>query len=439
MHQESELSKSSVTAVRTFPQSPFSHFLLLTADGTLKRFIEEGKVLNSQFYYLFNHLDRFLHPALQIIKFDPAYFFQTEDEPQEMPHLLDSIFEGVFPSDMKSTQVNKASDIVSREKLLKFWKCFEEDQVFSKCLPVLLKHWTLLLTTDNRLFSMLPAYYDPDHLSLPHEQPCTTSEIVEVIEKVCNIMTSLKMPFIDTSVIPKLADCPCLTDYNAILKNFFQVNMDKLLTLSLDNESICVLIQYFSKDTKPSDNEWVKHIRSLPFFIDVAGTFQPIHNVESFLWPNCCDAGYNEWTCGTNVTFVRHEKWSSLASAEQLCINEITDADVYTNHIFPKFYLLSESDRFKHLEHIRSHIYPSAKGWTESEFNGDSEQMCTSKRFINALKTVKCIGPNGTTLKPISSFCDHTVEVFITFFTHFKAYHNNYNTKNGLIFSKNLD
>ena len=422
--QSSEVSLASPN--KKFPESPFSHFLLLTADGHLRRFEENGKVLNSGYSHLFrSHLEKFLHQALQAIDFDPVYFVQSSEE--TLPLIL-SIFDNTFPSLMKNAEVSDAAVAFPREQLQRYWECFDRDEIFSCCLPKFLKHWALLLTDDNRLFStsstVLPAYH-------PKYSPKSESASDPTIPKMCDIMKSLEMPFLDITIVTaSVTDCPQLTNRDLILKNFFHINEDKPLELLLDNVSIKDLIEYFSRDSKPSDCEWLRKIRSLPLFIDVASRFQPIINTKAYLWPKCSTAGYSEWIHGTEATFIQHcGTWTSLGSAEQLSIEYISNMEVYTYHILgPRFKHLSEFERYEHLQHIRIHIYPSAMSQSEK----------FSQEFIDALKAVKCIGPDIYNIKPISAFCDHTTNIFNVFSSDFQSLPEKLRSEDWLRFFKEL-
>ena len=412
----------------TFPEEPFQYFLLLTADGNLRKFDEKNKVLNSKFYHLFEtHMDKFLHPVLQEIRFISKYFIQPDDV-QVIPYIL-NLFEDTFSPVMKSTRIGNASEIISRNDLLNYWKCFKEDKIFSKHLLESLKHWALLLSVDNQLFStsngVLPAYSLSIHL--PFKREGTKHD--PTLQKVYNMMKLLKMPFLDVSVvIPPVSDCPHLTCRDGILRNFYYTNKESLLTTLLSNEDINDLINYFSRESKPSDDEWLERIRSLPLFLDVANCFQPILDVKAILWPdNCCEIGYSEWIAGTGTVFVKDSgRWTCLGSAKQLSIDKLLTAEqLYTKYVFPKFYKLSETDRYKHLNYLRCSIYPKARN-------------SNSKKFINALKKLMCIGPDCGPLKPISAFCDHTVEIFNAFPNDYQKLPKELQNEDWLIFFREL-
>ena len=88
-----------------FPEEPFSHFLLLSADGVLRKFDAENKIFNSRFSHLFpsQHHDKFLHPELTTIQFDSSYFIDPEDADQErILKVILNIFDNTFHLKLKS-------------------------------------------------------------------------------------------------------------------------------------------------------------------------------------------------------------------------------------------------------------------------------------------------------------------------------------------------
>ncbi len=250
------------------------------------------------------------------------------------------------------------------------------------------------------------------------------------------------MPFLDKSVVvAPVSDCPQLTNRDRILTNFYHTNKKILLTSSLSYDSINILIQYFSRDSKPSDEEWLRQIRSLPLFLDVANYFQPILNVKAFVWPGCCVIGYSDWIIGTDATFIqRYGMWTFLGSAEQLSIETITPEKLYTNYIFPRINKLSEHDRYQHLDHIRLSIYPIAKDKKVKKSTSDTEvkRINDSKEFVNALEILRCIGPDKYNLKSIGEFCDHTVIIFQAFSADFQSLPEQLQSKEWLDFFKEL-
>ena len=409
LHVESD---ASITT-QWFPDSPFTHFLLLSADGMLRKFDNNHKILNSEYSTLFpNHLDVFLHPALRNISFDSSYFMSSDgkdkdnEDKEKNLRLIFDVFKGTFPQEMDGAFiVRDAPTVIDKEKLTKYWDCFSHFKVFSSYLPEILKHWAFLYTTDNRLYStsnaVLPTYIpsEPDDL-----EKC-----------VCCIMTSLQMPFLDSTVVTADVDCPKLSEHDKMLESFYHTNVSipgSLTAVIKQTKHMDTLIDYFSKNSSPGNPKWVKQISSLPFFEDVEGTYSPIVGKKVYLWPSsACSAGYNYWASDC-VLLVRAEaKWTNLASAKQLSIHTISAEKLYMEYIFPKFYQLKESDRYLHLEHIRRELFSVNLNNT----NCSSTQFQDANDFIAALKALKWIGKDHSSLQPISAFSDPAVEIFSVF------------------------
>ena len=401
----------TVPGIHTFPRSPFSHFLLLSADGYLRCFEEKHKALNSECYELFpSHLGTFLHPALGVVKFDQTYFVNSEDvENEQAVEQIVSLFEGSVPHELRQKFVSDASVVITKEKLSKYWMCFKNDKVLASFVPKILQHWALLLTTDNCLFStaneVIPSY-------LPTEPN-------ELFEKVTSIMRSLKIPFLDITVVSVGVECPTLSDHDKILTYFYLTNMNEPLTSVIQTCHVNTLIFYFASSAKPGDDHWVKQISSLPFFEDVVGNYVPVVANSTYIWPaSACVMGYDSWIHSQSSLFLKAgASWTYLGSAEQLKVRSISAEELYTNFIFPSFDSLKEAERYEHLKYIRQEIYFLAKNYKDIRITSHEEyqKISDAKNFINALTNLRCIGPDYSTLKPISAFCDHEVEIFKVF------------------------
>ena len=136
-----------------------------------------------------------------------------------------------------------------------------------------------------------------------------------------------------------------------------------------------------------------------------------------------CQSGYNNWIRGYSMAFLKkYASWCELCSPSELGIEEIVTEDMYVQYIFPHFRLMSESERYEHLQHIRDDLFYSNKN-NLSHRNATVKQRAVS--FINALQRLECIGEDGHPLHPVSHFCDHEKEIFTTFSRHFKYFISN--------------
>ena len=407
---------------RRFPGSPFSHFLLLTADGVLRKFIENQKVLNSKYYELFPMKKAmFLHPELQAIPFDKSYFISLYEEITSDDEKISSdsnnvvmVFKENLPRELHEhrTVSRACDDIIAKHRLKELWECLNEDTVISSYCSKVLSHCCLLLTTDNRLFSLhndlLPSY-KPE---LPER------------EHIFDIMKALQMPIVDTSVVPHNTRLclPSLHDHDKMLRNFHVINQKNPLAAVFKSNTLCydILIDYFSEKAKPGDEEWRRQIVSLPFFIDVVGTHVAIAGKTAYICsPRSCMAGYQDWV-GNSVFIKETGSWTKLGSSSQLEIKQITAVEVYLKFIFPNFSQLSEDDRYEHLKFIRNSLYDMCRNESQSSFRSwmSKEDQCSiqnAKTFMEALKQLKCVPSVSGILLPVSSYFDHEVELFHVF------------------------
>ena len=429
------------TKIRKYPDPPFSHFLLLSADGVLKSFDTERKVLKSDFFTLFpNHKGMFLHPEFRSINFDESYFMTPyqipEAEGNEIVEYNDDeakileLFQSALPQSLYNAKViSKASEIISIDCLAQFWKCLDEDKVISSYCPQILFSFALLLTTDNRLFStnnnVLPSFEPP-------------------VEKkhIGAIMKALEMPFLHGSIDLKISELPSLSKYDKILSNFFHTNKTKpLSTILRSNTShFDALISYFSEAAKPSDAQWVHQISSLPLFVDVLGLYLPIASKRAHLWPRLmCKSGYSNWVKDDDIFVQNQAKWTSLGSADLFNIKHITKEDLYLNFIFPRFHCLSDSERYEHLEFIKNSMYDTCKNYSEQETESTLQDVIYNARaFIEKLKLLNCIESDDGTLLPVSAFVDHNIEIFISFSNYFQILPEQYKPNKWLAFFKDI-
>ena len=438
---------------RKFPSPPFPHYLLLTADGYLRQF-EDSKVFNckQEHFRLFpEHLDKFLSPILRKLRLESSYFIQPAavnelgDEPDDenkarVLKLIDDIFADSFPQAMHNAHVVlNASATFPQEELKKYWSMFREDRVFAHFLPDFLKHWALLLTTDDRLYSynsnIIPVY---KHFH-EEERGIVSNELARAV------MESLKMPFLDISVVVVASvNCPCLSNRDQVLSNMFHLNAQTPLLDAITTERINFLIDYFSVNTKPSDSKWVMHIKSLPFFEDVAGNYKSLSEYsKAFVWPyTASNVGYDNWITRDVVFLKEDAKWNKLGSASQLSIEAISAERVYIDYIFPYFGKMSEDERYQQLEHIRTRFtsikYYSTLKKRDGMDESSKKRIDDSKVFIRDLKALKCIGPDNSTLQPVRYFCDPKVDIFHVFPSKFHILPGSFSTKEWRDFFKEL-
>ena len=436
---------------KKFPEEPFSHFLLLSADGVLRKFDFENKILNSFFSHFFphQHHDKFLHPELTTICFHPSYFINPGDTDQErILKVIFNIFDDTFHQKLKSQKcVTNYSALIRKDMLNQYWTCFFLDGVFSKYLNEFLKNWALLLTVDGRLFSLssevVPMYPLPE--VVPEVVAMCLPETPDLtIQNMYAVMQKLKMPFLDASVVRPQVDCPKLNEQDRILNNVSRVNNSTPLVSTLKTQEIDMMICYFSQSPKHADKKWLTLIQSLPFFEDVLGQYQPIIGREAFIWPqDALATGYKSWLKGSNRIFIKdNAEWQQLGSHQQLSMKTISKELLYVKFIFPNFCELDEDERYEHLKYIKDTMYFTCKYYKDLDTQNQPESTLNSiyeaKEFIGSLTNLKCIGCDSSFLQSISAFCDHTVEIFKVFSCDFQNLPERLQSKRWLTFFKEL-
>ena len=407
-----------------FPNCPFSHFLLLTADGNLRAFDRNAKVISSEFFNVFaDHQDKFLHPSLLELQMNKSYFicdFEEEENKQYAVDLITQILVSALPDEMSTSSViEEASTIISKNDLLKYWDIFKKDRVLRSYLPIIVKKIALLPTLDDRLFSLsseiLPMY-------LPH-----STDNLPVVEKAIEVFHKLKLPFLDSSVVTIQVDCPDITaNADMVLRNLVLFNNEKCLTSVIINEEVNVLIDYFSDYLDVKNH--LQDVCSLPLFEDVTGKYQAIHSFPAYVWPNSCSNGYNSWIAGYSAIFLKNNgHWTQLGPLKKLSVLTISEAGLYNQFIFchPHFGQMVDKDRYAHLKYIRDNLFFKIQIYRKAKIKKDTEEnlrlvINEAANFYRSLVSLNCIGATDTILLPISTFCDHTQDIFCTFPDDFK-------------------
>ena len=338
---------------------------------------------------------------------------------------------------MTNAVVDEASSVIDKQQLFKYWDVFKKDEVLKSYLPCVLKDIAMLLTLDDRLFTtnseIVPMYLPREKISKEEEYA------IEVFKK-------LNLPFLDDSVVLVQVDCPHLAkDADRVLKNVVKVNETTPLTSLLQKDDIHHLIEYFAKYLSTLQN--MHYIKSLPLFEDVTGAFQSIQANTAYLWPDSCSNGYNSWIAGYNTTFLKsNAHWTHLGSSQQLSVTVISQEQLYDQFIFkhPHFALMCEQDRYAHLMYIRDTLFSGIDSYRLRQIHTrtsdyDRHKIYEAQRFYGNLVSLHCIGTTNAVLLPISSFCDHTQDIFCVFPDDFKTLPECLKKKEWLIFFKKLN
>ena len=397
----------------TFPSSPIGYPLLLTADKILRRFDDKNRVLFSKFVSLFpkSH-SLFVHPDLLDIKLSSSYFAAGDS----CYVLIHRILTENLPTCLCDVQnVCNASAILSIQKLQRLWQCFVHDHAFSCNLKRILSRWALILTNDNRTFSNSCNLHP---LIPPSNEEQCYNDIFQVIMK-------MGMPIVETSVVitTTATSSPSISEHSQVLTSLYYLSQELELSQKLSSTDVDKLVEYLKCINFHSQLTSCKQVKALPLFEDVVGKFTPVTGITAFIWPTSytCKTGYEKWIKGSrsSVIFLRSNgSWSQLATPKNLGILHIEAEDMFVTYIFPYFHLMSESERYEHLQYIRDNMFDGNKYNAEHRVAADLRRRALT--FISELKKLQCIGSDGHPLRKISDFCDHEKEIFTTFSCHFQ-------------------
>ena len=390
--------------IHVYPKPPFSHPLLLTADNQLRCFNHSNKVIRSNYSKLFpNCLDMFLHPCLLDVQFAAEYFVDCHSGCHGA--LIGGILTKTLPPALKTDQLSDADGYIPQ--LTKLWRCLARDTTFQPHLTSILQEWALLLSTDNRLFSLSCSIH-------PVRKPDRSQMDYYTHQPVCDVSTKLKIPFLNENIVVTSVPCPSLSDHAQILKILYHINATENISSLLTQKDVTTLVKYFREINFKVNTSARSHITSLPLFETIEGSFTSVHGKTAYKWDGTATkVGYPKWLQQQNVVFVNPSgAWTYLGSASELGIQTITGENIYTEFIFPGFARMNCAERYEHLEHIRDYLFSTA------EFNASQLQV-DSSQFIASLKTLRCLGEVGAPLKQVCEYASHKVEIFKTFSSHF--------------------
>ena len=399
---------------REFPKTPFGHPLLLTAYGQLRHFDERNKVISSEYSELFpKSFEKFLHPELLDLKYSTSYFLSPEDDSGSYT-TVQEILSKALPHSLQTTHVHNAEEHITRSMLTELWTCLSCDETFCSHLENILQAWALLPSTTNQLFSsrnmLLPVI------------PLTSIPKKADFSEIYELLHHLGMPFLATDIVN--ADvpqsyCPQLNDYEHILTNLYHLHCETDISSMITKDNVATLITYLRNiNFQVCGDECKTHVKALPLFCTVEGNLTALYGKTVYIWPlNACSTGYSKWVSGRSVVFLdRHGEWTRLGRESDLEIKKISAEQLYINYIFPVFTHFSENERFKHLKHIRHHLYGRNKLNLDS---GPRKEKQLAQKFFSELRNLRCLGSDGEPLRCANEVCNHKKVIFTTFAEHF--------------------
>ena len=417
---------------KVFPHPPLNYPLLVTADGKLRKFEENQKVICSKFSHLFTKTaSLFLHPKIldRFPSLCSSYFLSSEDVDLS---LIISIMKMNYGF-LHSSKVDNYDVILNDDTLKELWVCLTQDKIFKHYETALLELWALIPSCNLTLYST----------SSPILPLVTPSNVTEIhLKNVFKLLVFLGIPVLN-SEINKEPEKYCLqmTDYNGILAVLFNMHVKKHILNNLydPKSTIQVLFQYFNMIDFRHDKYSVTYITSLPLFETINGKLTTIYGKNVYLWPadEFCKAGYENWAPIDRTVFLDPSgPWKTLCSdISYLGGQELDKKDIYAQIVFPIFHLLTSKEREEHLRYIKDNMYQDLVH--ESKY-GNKKRKSAASDFLLTLRTLECLESKCGALCSIQNFSVHTVPIFTTFPTHFEFVPEEYMPDEWLEFLREL-
>ena len=408
---------------------------LITVNGHVHHLSDGKEIISSNNWKLFpKSEDSFLHEEL-IYSLDSYVFQGGTCYSSEGYKLIYSIFATNLPTSWHGVTQASLEDFDS-SWVKKILTCIANDPIFKWYQRQVLEDFTLILADNKVLFSckseLLPMKHNipPNNKGLfSHNSEVLSMKNDVLCGKTEKIMQKLKMPFVDNDVLGitftgtkiPLPDIAVATD---VLKSVYLVtknNFDNLIALS--NEEMIVLFGIFSSALYHFDiSDSLYYIKQLPIFQTIYGQSVSLSSASKvWIWNNnVCKIGLSEWInhIPKSVIFLDPSgPWTALLhQAEHFNIKKISLYEVYCNYIFPYFDTMNSAMRVEHIKFISKNVFADCKYESEVRHHilSDSINHDQAKKFIRNFKALPCIGDN-VPLRCISSFCDHTQEIFSVF------------------------
>ena len=441
------VSAPLLALTRRYPQSPFSHPLLMTADEHLREFCEANKVFSSKYSGLFPaSSSKFLHSGIFRLHLCKDYFAEPESISLEV--ILDIFRCNMSYNLVSETMIENVNGaLIHKERLKDIWKCICDDPVFEFHQQSIMKHCALIPATNHSLFSA-----DSKFLPLVLTKDCIHSRL-PVLYSAFEVLKTLCMPVgdctiavtYDTKLLPtdtKLSEkvkaaiesyCAKMSCHSVVLKSLYHWHcMTKLLDqLPHPDTMIKILFNYFSYIHFQKDYASLEYIKSLPLFKAKNGKYTSICGKKVYTWPtNCCEAGYDKWANLNSVVFLeKFGEWRTLCTEiSSLGGEDLCPMDVYTQLVFNAFNTLDQSERKQHLTYIRDELFSDEKYYQKQH-----------RYFFQKLRQLPCLADaSQTTLLPICEFCDPRIKIFNLFGQYFKFPDEEYRDDRWLNFFESL-
>ena len=408
---------SKTVSFAQFQSDPFGLPLLLTADGFLRVFDKNNKVLSCRFSKIYDNpkcMRYFLHPDMLSFNFNREYFVQSSehDASSDNWELISTILEQTLSSELQESRVKLASNYINvKDTLCPLWKCLHEDHIFKEHKEKVVKLWALILSSKDEAFR-----YDPGSL-LPVEEPRELKEYDDgstlynsekdiLHRKVCAILKSVKMPTVHKEVVQSIASCrirgftmkfyPDFSDPERILANLWHLyghfkRENSVSVFDKIHTNIDVVFSYFSAIHLQQSCESLQMIKSLPLFKSITGTYCSLSEKPVYFWPSDVSmAGISTILAHSKAVFLTTDGlWRKLTDSGTLGIQKIDHFRLYILYLFPYFYHLTEKECIEQLLYIKENLFEHAK------HNSKSSKEPVYQHFLDSLKNLPVLLKNG--------------------------------------------
>ena len=370
--------------------------LFVTADCQLRN--SSKNILFSKYCHLFPHSSsKFLHSSIACVPhtISRSYFPTPENITfRTINEVMKENFEVLRWNPHLKPQNPHDSFAITLEQLKQLWQCLSNDKIFKYHKADVVKKWAIIPSTSGSLYNG----------SSPVRPIIKPQELNEIY---C-VLSSFDIPVYDEEFDWEHETnireyCIELTEDTDILGMLYHLQInDRYIFHDLKNsEHICrVLFEYLGGINFRRNQKSLTYVKSLPLFETIHGQLTTIEGKKIFICEVLCDAGYNEWAVAEKRIFLNpYGTWRYLCDLRTLQCQEIYPEEVYLKFIFPKFKYLTPDARQKHLEYIRDQQFIS------------QNDIVKPSHFFLVLCQLPCLEAKDGTLKNISYFSDHTVDI----------------------------
>ena len=255
------LQRDPINNTFHFPDSPFGHFLLMTADCTLQSFDSNKEVLVSQYSNLFpNRLHMFLHSDLIDLRYSNEYFLTPDKCTFEC---INDIIVSILPPELHNVhRVPLASINITQSTLHSLWKCLSDDTIFNSKLYLIIQHWALLITTGKELFSYRKGHVIPVVID---EVQNTNGTVSILFPDIVGVLGTLGLPILDVSIVGRnTLICPHTSDHSSVLHNLLNFHNEDDISSKLTEKQVNSLLEYFTNINFYNSNDDLHCLLKMP-------------------------------------------------------------------------------------------------------------------------------------------------------------------------------